>query len=217
MAPTKDKTADVLRMKSIATSIQSRLDGGIIALRYEEARAARPPIAVTVAPPRSPPTDTHPALRTTRPGLDDKENYKRDSGMAPTTSSKAREGSVTSAIDENPLGIKIEFNSTIPGSTPESAVESPSTLQPIAKSDSMGSPNFGRWRNPVSRKDSMPKTPTTQPEEEFSPINTPIPTENLLEENFLKEMSFSKRGSMMLGGRKAVNAQMRINGGRRYN
>jgi hypothetical protein len=34
----------------------------------------------------------------------------------------------------------------------------------------------------------------------------------LLDDNFLDNMSFSKRGSMMLGGKKAVNEQARTNG-----
>jgi hypothetical protein len=32
----------------------------------------------------------------------------------------------------------------------------------------------------------------------------------------LESLSFSKRGSMMLGGKKAVNGHVRTHGGRRY-
>ncbi|KAK6612027.1 hypothetical protein H4I96_01240 [Botrytis cinerea] len=65
---------------------------GLIAMRYEDMfPGARPPIPVTVAPPLSPPTETHPALRP-RSLLDQgghelralkkEDNTKRDSGLA---------------------------------------------------------------------------------------------------------------------------------------
>ncbi|KAJ2898754.1 TBC domain-containing protein [Zalerion maritima] len=38
----------------------------------------------------------------------------------------------------------------------------------------------------------------------FSPITTTIPTDTLVDEEFLAQLSFSKRGSVMLGGKKAV-------------
>jgi hypothetical protein len=40
--------------------------------------------------------------------------------------------------------------------------------------------------------------------------------ESLLDEEFLGSLTFSKRGSVMLGGKKAVNGHVRTNGGRRY-
>jgi hypothetical protein len=222
MAPdTKDKDKSgtgTLRTKSVASpQQQTRTDNGIITLRYEEALPAKPPIAVTVAPPqRAPPIDTHPALRRQKSGVEETDESKRDSGLAPTTSSKAREGSVNT-VEENILGVKIDFNSstqsTIPPQTPV-----PSTPK-ITKSDSMGSGSMSRWRKPVSRKSSTPKTPrtpmSTSTQEEFSPITTPIPTESLIDEEFLRGITFSKRGSMMLG-KKAVNGHARTNGGRRY-
>jgi len=41
--------------------------------------------------------------------------------------------------------------------------------------------------------------------ESFSPITTPIPTDSLLDEE-LAELSFSKRGSIMFGGKRPANA-----------
>jgi hypothetical protein len=216
----KDKSGTgTLRTKSGALPQQQmRTDNGILTLRYEETLPAKPPIAVTVAPPqRAPPIDTHPALRRKKSGVEETDESKRDSGLAPTMSSKAREGSVNT-VEENILGVKIDFNSstqsTIPPQTPV-----PSTPN-ITKSDSMGSGSMSRWRNPVSRKNSTPKTPrtptSTYTQEEFSPITTPIPTESLIDDEFLRGITFSKRGSMMLGGEKAVDGHARTNGGRRY-
>src|SRR5882724_458920 len=107
MAPDKEKSGTGLggfRTKSSATPTQqTRTDNGIITLRYEEAVPAKPPIAVTVAPPRAPPTDLHPALRRPKTATAEADPRKRDSGLAPTTSIKAREGSVNTVntIEEN--------------------------------------------------------------------------------------------------------------------
>jgi hypothetical protein len=203
-----------LRTKSIASpQQQTRPDNGIITLRYEEALPAKPPIAVTVAPPRAPPTDTHPALRRPRSGVEETGENKRDSGLAPTTSSKAREGSVNT-VDEIVLGLKIDFDlGTQSINPPQTPV--PSTPK-VAERDSIGSGSVGRWRRPSLRK-STPRTPTSKStQEEFSPITTPIPTESLIDEDFLEGITFSKRGSMMLGGKKAVDGHARSHGGRRF-
>lgn len=220
-----------LRTKSLGTSApKTRTDGGLITLRYEETTPAKPPIPVTVAPPRQPPTDTHPALRRERVeggALAEGEERKRDSGLAPTTSSKAREGSLNTGEgkEEGVLGFKIEFGSSIPTSTPQSpsAQTSVPGTPKLKKSESSTSSagSISRWRKPGSRKGSLPKTPPSNAkmespsEEEFSPITTPIPTDSLLDAEFLDQLSFSKRGSIMLGGKKAVNGQARQNLGRR--
>lgn len=213
-----------LRTKSTGTPPpRTRTDDGLIALRYEDSIPAKPPIPVTVAPPRAPPTDTHPAFRRPIDGLEDREESKRDSGLAPTTSSKAREGSVNT-VDDNVLGLSINFNSTPPTSSANTSKSIPQTptqgrgTPKVVKSESVGSGSMSKWRKPMSRKGSVPRTPTgktSTSEEDFSPITTPIPTESLLEEDFLETLSFSKRGSVMLGGKKAINGQARLNARRR--
>jgi hypothetical protein len=215
-----------LRTKSLGTKPidsgltsfgKTRVDDGIVTLRYEETTAAKPPIPVTVAPPRNPPSDTHPALR--REGIGSEagegEERKRDSGLAPTTSSKAREGSVNTSDgkEEGVLGgFKIDFGSNIPANLRESAPATPKIRKSESVTSSGGS--MSRWRKPGSRKGSLPKTPPAKmaspSEEEFSPITTPIPTDSLLDEEFLETLSFSKRGSMMLGGKKAVTARQNL-------
>lgn len=219
MAPSNNTSplAPSLRTKSTGTTTPTtRTDDGIITLRYEETLPAKPPIPVTVAPPRAPPTDTHPALRRVEEREEDKG--KRDSGLAPTTSSKAREGSEMGEKDDGALGF-INFGSSIPP-TPQSPSTVPATPN-IKKSESIGSGSMSRWRKPGSRKGSLPKTPPSNAkmaspsEEEFSPITTPIPTDSLMDAEFLDQLSFSKRGSVMFGGKKAVNGQARQNLGRR--
>ena len=219
MAAEKDKTGSVRSKTIAAPQPQTRADNGIITLRYEETLPQKPPLAVTVPPPRAPPTDIHPALRTPRTNVEDKDESKRDSGLAPTTSSKAREGSVNT-VDENILGIKIDFNSNITSasSQPLTQKDVPGTPTPkVVKSSSVRSGSMPSWKKPGSRKNSTPRTPSSRSmEEEFSPITTPIPTDGLMDGDFLEQISFSKRGSMMLGGRKAINGHARPQGGRRY-
>lgn len=204
---------------------KTRTENGIITLRYEDSIAAKPPIPVTIAPPRAPPTDTHPALRRPMSAVPEakmvEEERKRDSGLAPTTTSSKRGTGSVKTVEESPLGVVINFNSTptaqpavspIRSVTPEKETPASPTTPKTIKRGSVGSGI--RWR-PGSRKNSVSQAPDT-PKEEFLPITTPIPTESLLDEGFLDGMSFSKRGSIMLGGKKGVNGHARPNVGRRY-
>jgi hypothetical protein len=198
-------------------------DDGLMVLRYEEAVAAKPPIPVTVAPPRQPPQDTHPALRT--PSTTVQDDKKRDSGLAPTTSSKAREGSVNT-VEDNVVGypgIPINFNNMATTTEAQSVAsqleDAPTTTgsPTTPKTEKAAAQTGNFWRRQSSKRTSPETaTPEKSSDEEFSGITTPIPTDSLLDENFLDELSFSKRGSIMLGGKKAVNGQLRQKGGRRY-
>jgi hypothetical protein len=181
---------------------KTRSDDGLITLRYEEALAAKRPIPVTVPPPRAPPTDIHPALRRQRSALTEEDLSKRDSGLAPTTSSKARDSSVT-IVDENGLSMSIDFMSgfttALPSPTPVSSAPEPGESRRATDKTQL-------------RKNSGPKTPihqvTISPplENQYTPIKTDIPTDSLLDSDFLEQISFTQRGSMLLGGEKAVKA-----------
>lgn len=226
---------------------------GLIAMRYEDMfPGARAPIPVTVAPPLSPPSETHPAFRPRLlahevEGL--KDDAKRDSGLAPTTSTITRdreaegEGEADGAdllntVDnDNVLGININFDSKVAmaNSSPTlqtqwSDVQSPALAKSptLMKNECVGSSSAGslkRWKtkNGNAKTSTGPGAgaghgtgkSTDLPEEDFSPITTPIPNESILEEHFMQSMSFSNRGSMMLGGTKAVNGQARTNATRR--
>ncbi len=215
----------------------TRLDNGLLTLRYEEAAPARPPIPVTVPPPRQPPVEEHPAFRRDFSALRGGDERKRDSGLAPTTASSRKggrsersfgvgEGSIMTveegdgvvASPEELLGVRIDFDTS--ASPPKSsgsgtAKASTERAQPIEKVESAGSGNRLR------KKRSLQQAPPKEEQQEFQPIETDIPTESLLSEDFLDKMTFSNRGSVMLGGKKVrpssakENGQARINGGRR--
>ncbi|TVY40948.1 TBC domain-containing protein [Lachnellula subtilissima] len=196
MAPER-KTTLRNRARSIAKG------NALVAVRYEDSVAAKAPIPVIVAPPRAPPADTHPALRTPH------DEKKRDSGLAPTTtsSSTAREGSLkVVSTEKNVLGF-INFDSPPPppiaplepAQTYSPPPKTPANTKIVKKSYSMSG---ARWRRPTSkgsRKSSAPpKTPTSAgkgAEEQYSPITTNIPTDSLLEADFLTQPSFSMLAS----------------------
>lgn len=59
---------------------------------------------------------------------------------------------------------------------------------------------------------SSPKRPATNhsahtPEGQFSPISISIPTDSLLDDDFLTNVTFSKRGSIMFGGKRALSRE----------
>jgi hypothetical protein len=92
----------------------------------------------------------------------------------------------------------------------------------MSNSESVKSGSMRRWARAGSKKDlkdanTTPTTPKSQKsigeEEQFSPITTPIPSEGFGDD--FMNLSFSKRGSVMLGGKKAVNGHLRYQGGRR--
>ena len=115
------------------------------------------------------------------------------------------------------LGVEIDFDKRSEVVSPLQSPIQPSDPKVVTKSASMGSGSL-RWR-PGSRKESnmkMAGTEKMEEEKEFVPITTDIPTDEFLDEEFLRTLSFSKRGSVMLGGKKAVNGQARVNIGRRY-
>jgi hypothetical protein len=75
-------------------------------------------------------------------------------------------------------------------------------------------------RSPISggggcHEPNNPEQCSQQGQPDFSPLTTDIPTEEFLEEELLDSMSFSKRGSIMFGGKKADQARLRVNGRRR--
>lgn len=192
----------------MATSAQSSPPKECLkTLRYEETLPAKPPIPVTIIPPRAPPTDTHPALRRSTSGTKMQDISKRDSGLAPTESTAAREGSLI-AGDENSLFTPA--SSTLAHTNGVVTPETPKTPN-IPRSD--GFSTASRWRRASIKKGSSPKTPqkerikTSGSTEEFSPITMPIPTEGQLELNFMDQISFSNRGSVLLSGKKVRNTR----------
>lgn len=181
--------------------------------------------------------EEHPAFRRDFSALREGDEGKRDSGLAPTTASSRKggrsersfgigEGSIMTveeghgvgASPEEVLGVRIDFDTPVsPPKSSSSSAAKPSTerAQPIEKVESAGSGNRLR------KKRSLKQAPPKEELQEFQPIETDIPTESLLSEDFMNKMTFSNRGSVMLGGKKVrpssakENGQARMNGGRR--
>jgi len=208
MAPEKAGTQAASR--STISTLDSRSNRDLKALRYEDVPPAKPPIPVTVPPPPAPPNDIHPALRSSAISLGEQELMKRDSGLAPTTSTIARGGS-TNPGDSGGLG-------GIASGSINSLTEAAHALS-VAESDS--SSNISKWKKEnLAKEERTPESEvlmtTSTSAEEFSPIMTQIPTDAQLELDFINHITFSNRGSVLLGGRKAVKGQARLQGGRRY-
>jgi hypothetical protein len=206
MAP---ENPDGLRTKFATTAKSSTANGGLKSLRYEETLPGKPPIPVTIVPPRAPPTDTHPALRRPPRSTEQQDISKRDSGLAPTESTAAREGSLTTG-DESSL-----FSPTSSSLAHTNSAMNPETPKSpnFTKIDS--SSTVSRWRKGSIKRGNGPKTPqregskTEGSDDDFSPITTPIPTEGQLELNFMDQISFSNRGSVLLSGKKVRKERSR--------
>lgn len=188
-------------------------------LRYEDAMEGKPPIPVTVPPPRVPPTEPHPALRSP-PSTEDPE--KRDSALASsvsTTDTSTSSKMVSNTADTNTT-VDCESSSIL---SPSPTTPSHAAPERVAKEESNGSTppslphKLSNLQTPTSLK-SVPskrllrlatgkkKDQPSSPVEAFSPIDTEIPTDDLIEMDFLKQMQFSKRGSMLWPGKTAASS-----------
>ena len=239
-SPSSPQFEKKARSRIVLPSItKARADKGVIALRYEETSQAKSPIPITIAPPRSPPVEEHPAFRsnTPLPAKDiDEEEWKRDSGVANTTGTgrssnrgTTEGGSLKGTVEEREEGQvgkgdrgyeEVNDGRMTTVAEPSSPIRTPSRAQ-NGKAETLGQPNGN-----TSQADKLAEanggttvvSKGSDTPDEFSPITTDIPTENLFGENFMDGLSFSNRGSVMFGGKKAVekpNPQARLTGGRR--
>ncbi|RKF65028.1 hypothetical protein OnM2_013001 [Erysiphe neolycopersici] len=209
----------------IAPITQTRVDNGMLTVRYEEAQFSSPPMAVTIPPPIhisiQPPTDVHPAFRTSSEDVEDSE-WKRDSGLPNTTNnSSCTEGiyldsNASSPIKLTPLqidshfGIQINFDLSRPENLQTPASDKcplfSSSLVCPASSES----GWNKYIHAIANEAT-----SGYDQDKFFGIETYIPTGQWIGDGFLEQLSFSKRGSIMVDGRKAVEAQARLNGGLR--
>ncbi|CAD6503365.1 BgTH12-03031 [Blumeria graminis f. sp. triticale] len=187
----------------ITPTTQTREDKGMLTMRYEEALKAKPPIAVTVPPPILPPTDVHPALR---PNCEDieGEKRKRDSGLANTMNSRleeslAAETGVPFRLSVAPSEIEERLNSNTGGDS--LCQDTTTNLSPT--NSRLSSPYPGRlersdskWRLKLRAKLADERRKVLP--EKFTHILTEIPTECWMEDDFMDQVAFSKRGSVML-------------------
>ncbi|SPO03894.1 related to Rab6 GTPase activating protein, GAPCenA [Cephalotrichum gorgonifer] len=205
MSPPKFSSLRYPRRRT-SSLIPFRDDLGLIGLRYEKTAQAEPPILIPA--PRSlkrsvsvaassptttfsisstssipPPPEEHPALRGDLSSVGSREEWNGDSGVTQTTSTST---STSSTIYEEDFDTTILFDKELELATHHSAVEHVELVElKPAPTDSYTSSDRA---NPF---DSQAK---------FSPISVSIPTDSLLGEDFLTNVSFSKRGSLMFGG-----------------
>lgn len=179
------------------------------------------PLSVTVPPPRAPPTEPHPALR--NPTFQDPE--KRDSALTSNASTTAATISLKKGIINNfthDKGVDNESSSIrSPSSTFTSATalahittnENDVPATPISPGRSLKFPQSPK-KESASPKNLLrlgtgkqkPLTTSLSPTvEAFSPIDTKIPTDDLIDMDFIQQMQFSKRGSMLWGGKKVAS------------
>ncbi|KAL9949778.1 hypothetical protein ACHAO5_000442 [Verticillium nonalfalfae] len=204
--------------------------------------ARNPPSRVVVV---APPNEQHPALRSLFASRDTsippEEAWKRDSGLARTTSSTTLFNEDEDDEDRDKLhdialydkhfeaGVTV---TTAPTPSPPSLhdtesvystddqPEHPSLPSPLAiacvtsstvssivgdspASTSEKSPNL----SPVAVASSpAPHLPADAPADpDFSPLSIAIPNDAFLDDDFLSNLSFSQRGSVMFSGRRAVS------------
>lgn len=170
---------------------------------YEETTAARQPIPVTAATPPRPPTHkvvtglrkpksspepTSPLYNAARSKL--RDDIRRDSGLAPS-SWTARDSRTT-------LGTDAESSASLQ--------TSPSLPQLSFQEDTKASLpiNSKRWGSPKKPllKTQIPPVPQLP----FLGIVTEIPRGSFDDLALPERVQFSKRGSMLIGGKKAVKA-----------
>jgi hypothetical protein len=189
-------------LERLHTKTAVNVDDDQVKGAHEERMAADdslPP--VTIAPPNNTSLETHPAPRDLPNTLDDMDSTKRDSGLAPTASTGARESSI---IAEGDAGPSPAAQSVI--------VKQEKDVESLEASGALENSS-----NPAKSQSPAASSPVnTGADEEYTPITTPIPTDDQLELDFMQHISFSNRGSVLLGGKKAIKDHARKIGGRRY-
>ena len=176
---------------------------------YESTIAGKPPINITVAPP--PPSSArlgiHPLLRPStspEPSLTSNTSYfaprhdpRRDSGLAPSGST-ARE-SRTTLTD-------VESTASVP--------TSPSLLRVPPKTGPQPFPvnRFRKWSGHKTPKDKSQGQLEGASEAPTMRITTDIPSISFDDLTSPGKVEFSKRGSMLIGGKRANDANARANG-----
>lgn len=196
-------------MKTETTSLRPISSGSLKAICYEDTKAAKPPIPITSArsPPLSPranPTGQGPPNASASQHVPPdpipvpsrlQVNVRRDSGLTSSIATTPRESRTT-------LSTEVDSATSLRDSPsfPRLSVPDGSAFNP--------SPNIQRWGTEDGQgqpsKDNLKATPVTQGP--FMGIVTEIPTGSFEDLTIPGQVDFSKRGSMLIGGKKANNA-----------
>ncbi|MCJ1353286.1 MAG: hypothetical protein MMC33_003271 [Icmadophila ericetorum] len=173
------------------------------AVPYDKIQPGKPPIPITVPPPSSARLGIHPLLRPTAfptPSdtgsigkLKKRGDVRRDSGLA-TPSSTVRESRTTIATD-------VESSASLRKSP------SPTNFTIHQEGSRTSLKKFRRWGGSSSSR----AQPTTLHQEDswqavttpFQGITTDIPSSNLADLSTPGKVDFSKRGSMLIAGKRA--------------
>ena len=176
-------------------------EASLRAVRYEETSSARPPIAVSVVPPRTPPSAAQQALRkarilsgvpspTFKPRSPLWNEHRPDSGFAHTDSETGSSGAIGN--EHSLLRLKKRQSRPVTNAHDDPhASGSPRTKagggqQPMRTMQQLDGSSDGRRSNNSAMRISMD-----------------IPSGDLFGLEGLDNMSFSNRGSIMLSGKRA--------------
>ena len=175
---------------------------------YEDTVAAKPPIPGTVAsPPPSPaqtvaasfgrpkisPGPASPVSRIRSKLLHD--DLRRDSGLAPS-SSTGRTSPTTVATD-------VESAASLRKSPSLSRINGQDDRTSVTSRKSSGKYKTRIWGSQKTRRPEIPAEPTPVLRLPFLGIMTDIPSTNFDDLTAPGQLEFSKRGSMLIGGKKA--------------
>ncbi|KAF6798214.1 tbc domain protein [Colletotrichum musicola] len=201
-----------IRLRSQPTLVRYQDDASFVAFRYEKTVQAEPPISIL----------TPPWFRSSVPARDTTVNdSKGGSGLGAAASASATAVKEEWCKDQVVAFDKVtarprvgagSFSSTLSvDSRIELRAQSLSDLSPAA------APNLTPTRGSFTTSDkSFNLAPVIIPDNlnllskdvaDFSPISISIPTVSLLDDDFLTTLSFSNRGSLMFGGRRAFSTQ----------
>ncbi|KFY35933.1 hypothetical protein V494_05472 [Pseudogymnoascus sp. VKM F-4513 (FW-928)] len=162
------------------------------AVPYEATAQDRPPAAATAAMPNA---------------VVSLGDDMKGPGLEQTVSSGGTESTPGTVSDAG--GLRVTAHPHGEGNAPRAPSIAPSEVS----SRTTGSRWRIRSRNGDKGSDNVPRTPSSNgevltlnssPEQEFTPLTTSLPDTQL---DFMNQVSFSTRGSVLLGGRKAVNAR----------
>ncbi len=190
-------------MKSPPPSARPPSSGSLKAISYEDTKAAKPPIPITSArfsPPsagqqaglRRPiePASPQPSPYPARLKLTD--GVRRDSGLAPSTT-------ITPIESRTTLGSDLE---SVP-----SLKESPKCPRLPRSDDESSIKKIRKWGTSKGRSAKEKVEDLAVPHEpSFMGIATEIPTGSFEDLTMPGKLQFSKRGSMLIGGQKANQA-----------
>ena len=189
---------------------------------YDDVTAGKPPIPITVAPtPSSARLDLHPSLRpqtSPEPSLDDSsarsklhDDVKRDSGF--TASNSAARDSRTTFTTDTESGFSVRNSRSVKKS------RSFPRFHPPGGSVSPSTKKFRRWNGHTNKALSLtiqseaPKLP----EPIVPDRSTGIPSISFEDLTSPEKIEFSKRGSILISGRKASEISAEANGQSRAN